>query len=304
MNGGDMAQDVERIDPVPVVDPSDRATPQPGAPPLPDPATLPRAAGSLLDILSTSFGPGQWSLTRMATDDLEVVLASTGETAEHSAADARHVPITLPDGTRFGTMSVPQHIAELWDPLFGELGRLVAMLSDAQHATRDQADRADRAERHARRAERSALIDRMTGLGNRAAWEHMLELAHARAERYHEPAVVIVVDLDDLKTINDRDGHLAGDFTIRITAEALTRSTRRPDWVARLGGDEFGIIAQPCTEHHAALLVERIHDTLLEEQIRASVGQAAHDPSRPILETWQLADADMYAVKSRHKAGR
>jgi diguanylate cyclase (GGDEF)-like protein len=147
-------------------------------------------------------------------------------------------------------------------------------------------------------------MDSMTGLGNRAAWEVMLAVAHARAERYDEPAVILLLDLDGLKAINDRDGHLIGDLAIRLTADVLVRVTRRPDRVARLGGDEFGVIAQPCTDDNADALVARIQATMTEEGIEASVGSAAHDPSEPILQTWQRADARMYATKERRRGLR
>jgi diguanylate cyclase (GGDEF)-like protein len=132
----------------------------------------------------------------------------------------------------------------------------------------------------------------------------MLAIAHARAERYDESAVIVVLDLDGLKAINDREGHLVGDLTIRVAGDVLVRVTRRPDQVARLGGDEFGIIAQPCIAQHAEVLVSRLQEALTAQGVRASIGWTAHHPERPIIETWAEADEDMYAAKERRRSAR
>jgi diguanylate cyclase (GGDEF)-like protein len=89
------------------------------------------------------------------------------------------------------------------------------------------------------------LADRdvLTPLLNRRAFMRELARVQAFAQRYGSgPASLIYFDLDDLKGVNDRFGHAAGDLALKQVAEALARSVRESDLVGRLAGDEFGIV--------------------------------------------------------------
>lgn len=87
-----------------------------------------------------------------------------------------------------------------------------------------------------------AYHDRLTGLANRALFEEHVDEALARARRSNGAVAVLYLDLDNLKLVNDRLGHLAGDELIAQTATRLTRVARETDLVARQGGDEFLIL--------------------------------------------------------------
>jgi diguanylate cyclase (GGDEF)-like protein/PAS domain S-box-containing protein len=87
-----------------------------------------------------------------------------------------------------------------------------------------------------------AYHDKLTGLANRALFEEHLDKALARAERTSGAVAVLYLDLDNLKLVNDRLGHAAGDQLITQTATRLTKVARQTDFVARQGGDEFLIL--------------------------------------------------------------
>lgn len=97
-------------------------------------------------------------------------------------------------------------------------------------------------DRHMRGLERLAETDELTGAGNRRAFERVLEetLAAARLER--RIVTLMVFDIDNFKTYNDRYGHEAGDEVLRETVELLRCTIRRGDHVFRIGGDEFVVI--------------------------------------------------------------
>lgn len=97
-----------------------------------------------------------------------------------------------------------------------------------------------------------ASHDGLTGLRNRSAFYERLHLALALGQRSENPVGVVVFDLDGLKAVNDRLGHLAGDFLIRSFAERLGRSVRESDTAARLGGDEFGVVFTQVTDAETA----------------------------------------------------
>lgn len=156
------------------------------------------------------------------------------------------------------------------------------------------------------RAARAALVianrDPDTSLGNRRAWVSALRLEAARATRQGRCSAVVVIDLDGLKTINDRDGHSAGDRLITRTAEALLSTCRETDVLCRLGGDEFGMVAPDTSEEQVAGLLQRLRHVLAAEGVRASIGAALLEPGSDIHAAWHEADARMYADKARRRS--
>src|SRR5438105_6365 len=87
---------------------------------------------------------------------------------------------------------------------------------------------------------RRRRADVLPGLANRRSWEATLERELARAWRQHLPVSLVVIDLDDFKTLNDREGHLAGDRLLKELSAAWGEVIRDEDVLARPGGDEFG----------------------------------------------------------------
>jgi diguanylate cyclase (GGDEF)-like protein len=89
---------------------------------------------------------------------------------------------------------------------------------------------------------RLSQLDGLTGVYNRRAFEDLLEAEISRSSRFRRPLSLLMVDLDQLKVINDRLGHQAGDQVLKGVARTLKTSVRNCDAVARYGGDEFAII--------------------------------------------------------------
>src|ERR1700688_3254050 len=90
--------------------------------------------------------------------------------------------------------------------------------------------------------ETRAEIDPLTDLVNRRGLERELKRALAYVKRYGTCAVLVYLDLDGFKPVNDRHGHAAGDAVLKAVAMVLTRQVRASDLVARLGGDEFVVL--------------------------------------------------------------
>ncbi len=160
-----------------------------------------------------------------------------------------------------------------------------------------------RERRRAHEAERVALSDPLTGLPNRLALRHRLAIEWERSRRYGRPLGVVALDLDDLKHVNDRHGHAAGDRLLCDAADILSRRSRRSDAVARLGGDEFVILVSETRGREIAAFADAIRSGLRTGGVRASVGYAElqagdTDPS----DLLGRADADMYRDKrgARH----
>src|SRR5690606_26979745 len=143
--------------------------------------------------------------------------------------------------------------------------------------------------------------DGLTALYNRRGWEQLLAHEEERCRRYGNPACVISIDLDDLKFINDTQGHAAGDRLLQNAAQAMRMAARSHDVVARLGGDEFAILAVECDRLAAEALVDRLRQQLQQNGIAASIGYAARHPQHGLHAACEQADANMYAEKKRRK---
>ncbi len=100
--------------------------------------------------------------------------------------------------------------------------------------------------------------DALTGLANRRAFEMALEREVDRVARSGEPALLLALDIDYFKRVNDTHGHAAGDQVIGAVASALMDSVRPMDLVARVGGEEFGIILPNCASTFGQTVAERI----------------------------------------------
>jgi diguanylate cyclase len=129
------------------------------------------------------------------------------------------VPIQSGDGRLFGTLCgldpAPQDKA-LREPLLALLGSLLTTILQSELALAE-------VERSAERSERDPETDELTGVASRRRWSRFLEVEGERLRRFGDPAVVLVLDLDGLKAVNDAQGHAAGDDLICRAAQVLRR---------------------------------------------------------------------------------
>jgi len=156
--------------------------------------------------------------------------------------------------------------------------------------------------RRAQRAEAEALLDPMTGLANRRGWQMVLDREEQRCARYGAAASVLVLDLDGLKAVNDRQGHAAGDALIRQASHVLREAFRTSDVLARLGGDEFAVLAIETDPVAALRERDRVQALFDRAGVRASVGVASRHPDDGLVGAWASADRDMYRVKRARPA--
>ena len=123
-----------------------------------------------------------------------------------------------------------------------------------------------------RRVASQATTDSLTGLANRWTFDEELALEWRRAERVGDPLALILLDIDNFKTINDTHGHQAGDEVLRQVGEVLAASVRQVDLAARYGGEEFAVIV-PETDFDGALdLAERLRKDLESREIELPNG--------------------------------
>ncbi len=167
------------------------------------------------------------------------------------------------------------------------------------------ADISDRKQREAR-LHYLSLHDGLTGVNNRQYFE---EEMHRLSQGHELPVSIVLVDIDDLKFVNDSLGHDWGDRLLKDCAQILLQSVRKEDVVARIGGDEFALILPGTSENEVAKVRDRIMEGINKYQrdfpqvpLRISLGSAiVNEPDRTLMEAFQEADDRMYKDKVSRK---
>lgn len=241
----------------------------------------------------------------MATGAAPRIAPDVGLVPEYAASAANVLPLIVnayvgtpivrPDGELFGTVCGydPRRQAESLlehQPLLDLLSSLLSAVLEADSTATATA-------RELEVARREADTDTLTGLMNRRGWDRFLALEEQRYRRFGDPACVVVLDLDRLKTINDTQGHDAGDRYIQRTARVLAESIRPGDVLARLGGDEFGMLAVGAGVEQTVELVERLEKSLESAGVSGSFGHAPYSVVAGFPGAWQAADLAMYERK-------
>jgi len=152
-----------------------------------------------------------------------------------------------------------------------------------------------------------AVTDELTGLRNRRSFEERMVMEFSMARRRKRELSVLLIDVDNFKTINDRWGHAAGDEVLRRLGTILRTTVRLPDLPARYGGEEFVVLLPESGEESAMGLARRIMQRVAtedweNERLTISVGMASMNES---LETGfqlvEMADGALYAAKRAGK---
>jgi diguanylate cyclase (GGDEF)-like protein len=154
-------------------------------------------------------------------------------------------------------------------------------------------------------------IDPLLDILNRRGFERELKRSLAYVKRYGTDAVLVYIDLDGFKGVNDRAGHSAGDELLKAVAASLSGKVRASDVVARLGGDEFAVLLWNVSETHAFAKARDLEEgvaavTIVRSgvpiSVTASAGVAALSPLDGPEEAIDAADRAMYLRKRERQA--
>src|SRR5881628_2769216 len=202
-------------------------------------------------------------------------------------------------GVLLGAMTVATRLPRTFEP--SDLEFVAAVADQIAVAL-------DRARQHTK----EARTDYLTGLANRPEFERAIDRAVAASERHKRRLALMMIDLDNLKQINDEHGHHVGDEAIRVLAHELQRAVRATDTCGRLGGDEFGVAMPDADEHHASDVAARVRHSLeylnrtskLPVPVEFSIGITAWRQGLDWQAMYQAADKALYVDKRRRHAAR
>jgi two-component system, cell cycle response regulator len=239
-----------------------------------------------------------------------------------SNADIILLELSLPDGQGLETFEKIQSAAPnapvvVLTTFEQELNALKAVQKGAQDyllKTQDETKILLRVircalERHRMKQEllQLSFTDELTGLHNRRGFSVLAEQQIKYSKRSQKGFLLILLDLDDFKRINDNHGHNMGDFAINQAAELLRKTFRQSDVIARIGGDEFAVLALEAGEETKEIIYQRL-DAFFQQhnnskihpfQLSVSAGASYFDPLKVISfeELFEIADGTLYEKK-------
>jgi diguanylate cyclase (GGDEF)-like protein len=175
-----------------------------------------------------------------------------------------------------------------------------------QMALGQQVTALDKMEARTEEVYKLALLDSLTGLYNRRCGEQRLATEVARTQRNGLPLTIIMLDLDDLKWVNDQYGHAAGDELIKFFALRLNKAIRGSDLAARLGGDEFLLLLPECKPEEVRHVLGRLSGLHMELEgkripVTFSAGWTNYIPGETPEDLMKRADELLYVNKRAAK---
>ncbi len=156
-----------------------------------------------------------------------------------------------------------------------------------------------------KKVEELAMIDSLTGINNRYYFNEIMRQETERVKRYGHTMCLLMMDIDNFKSINDTFGHVTGDRVLRSIADILRVSVRESDFLARFGGDEFVIVMPEAKEYEAFILAKRIQDMIARwntkeslQGLKLSISIGIHEAGpHNINQILTEADRELYQCK-------
>lgn len=194
-----------------------------------------------------------------------------------NAAEKLRLPLLHKDGTTIQAELVSRALELQGKALFVGLFR---DLSD-----RERAEQAEERARH----------DELTTLYNHRAFQELLALELARAQRYGTPVSLLMIDIDHFKVVNDTEGHQAGDAVLRQLGALLLDAARNIDQVCRYGGEEFTLILPMTTTTEALHVAGRLRTLIQEHEFAVGPGSSGQGDYRRLTVSIGVASYPLHA---------
>lgn len=181
------------------------------------------------------------------------------------------------EGSAMGTLCIIDRVPRQLTPSELETLRSLAAWAENELKTSALSESQTQLLKELNETKRIALVDPLTKVWNRTGMDVLIHRELERARRQRHRVVMMMLDVDYFKQVNDQHGHAAGDVTLKEIAQRIRSSVRPSDVIVRYGGDEFLLFATDCPDETAKILAERILSRVRDEPIEA--GQAKFNVS-------------------------
>lgn len=277
------------------------------------------ASGTKLDDLSTRSLFTQYiadvdsGTAQRVTEGLQRALSGMVETAEAAGSHTERFGSSLSRlSDEFKEAEDPQAQAAAIGNVLESTREMQSAVSGLQDRLKESQNQIQALKQEVARARTDALIDGLTGLANRRAFDQCIEACLADEAAQATGLCLVMLDIDHFKRVNDTHGHVFGDQVIRAVAQVLKASVKGQDTAARIGGEEFAIVLPSTPLNGAFVVAEKIRNAIgssrirrgqqaLDERVTVSLGVAALRPGESATQFVERADAALYASK---KGGR
>ncbi len=243
-------------------------------------------------------------------DNLKRVVADVSDSATSASREAEVYGTKLEVlGRQLIKTAVNGEVPGLVRAAYNDTAAMRAVMNGVNERLTTSTEEIEELRRELMRVREEALLDSLTGLLNRRAFDERITTMVADAVAKGEEFSIVMADIDHFKRINDGYGHLFGDRVIRAVGEALKAGVKGRDGVARYGGEEFAIllpttglkgawaVAEGVRRLVAASRIRRMNNDEVVGNITLSAGVATHRDGEPIASLIERADAALYRAK-------
>ncbi len=177
------------------------------------------------------------------------------------------------EGSAMGTLCIIDRVPRQFTPSDLETLRSLAAWAENELKTSALSEAQTQLLKELNETKRIALVDPLTKVWNRTGMDVLIHRELERARRQRHRVVMMMVDVDYFKQVNDTHGHAAGDVTLKEIAQRIRSSVRPSDVIVRYGGDEFLLFATDCPDETAKILAERILSRVRDEPVEAGTAK-------------------------------
>lgn len=177
------------------------------------------------------------------------------------------------EGSAMGTLCIIDRVPRQLSPSELETLRGLAAWAENELKTSALSEAQTQMLKELTETKRIALIDPLTKVWNRNGMDVLMHREIERARRQQQRVVLMMLDVDHYKDVNDRHGHQAGDVALKEIAQRIRSSVRPSDVIVRYGGDEFLLFAADCPDETAKILAQRILSRVRDEPIEAGTAK-------------------------------
>lgn len=183
-----------------------------------------------------------------------------------------------------------------------KISKLIKSVKEIYHLNKKDDNKKNKLQNIIQQIKNLSNRDFLTNLYNRSAFEDIIKSEYEKSFQSSNYICLLLIDIDDFKSVNDNFGHMSGDAIIKELSKILIQSLRKTDYVARWGGEEFAVILPRCNLHNAQLIADKILKNTRKKnfkpiKVTVSIGVAQLNPNEDIT-SWFIR-ADNALIKSK-----